>query len=116
MLGGFFSLLINILLIIYFALCVNKLVTGDENLRITTMATLDFEELGDVSYADTSVTFFAVIRKDGIGVKTPYLNGSAGFSQYVNVYWTQVITNYYIPNNNGLNRHIYQNISARNCT
>jgi len=116
MLGGFFSLLINILLIIYFALCVNKLVTGDENLRITTMATLDFEELGDVSYADTSVTFFAVIRKDGIGAKTPHLNGSAGFSQYVNVYWTQVITNYYIPNNNGLNRHIYQNISARNCT
>lgn len=46
MIGGFFSLLINILLIIYFALCVNKLVTGDENLRITTMATLDFEELG----------------------------------------------------------------------
>jgi hypothetical protein len=27
------------------------------------MATLDFEELGDVSYADTSVKFFAVIRK-----------------------------------------------------
>jgi hypothetical protein len=99
MLGGFFSLLINILLIIYFALCVNKLVTGEENLRITTIATLDLVEYGDVSFADTSLTLFAIIRKDGIGAATPYINGSAGFSQYVNVYWTQVIANYYIPKN-----------------
>ena len=116
MLGGFFSLLINILLIIYFAICVNKLVTGEENLRITTMATLDLVEYEDVSYADTSLTLFAIIRKDGHGSATPYINGSSGFSQYVNVYWTQVIANYYIPKNDGLNRFIYKNISARNCT
>ena len=41
LLGGFWSLIINILLIIYFALCVRKIVTGEENLRITTIATLD---------------------------------------------------------------------------
>ena len=34
----------------------------------------------------------------------------------MNVYWTQVIGNYYIPNNVGLNRFIYKNISAKNCT
>ena len=80
------------------------------------MATLNLEELGTVPYADTSVVFFAIIRKDGIGAGTPYINGSAGFSQYVNVYWTQVIANYYIPKNQGLNRFIYKNITARNCT
>ena len=41
LLGGFWSLIINILLIIYFALCVRKIETGEENLRITTIATLD---------------------------------------------------------------------------
>ena len=92
-------MLINILLIIYFSLCVNKLVTGDDNLRISTMSTLDLEELGDIPYADTSLVFFAIIRKDGIGAGTPYIDGSAGFSQYVNVYFTQVIANYYIPKN-----------------
>ena len=73
-------MLINILLIIYFALCVRKIVTGEENLRITTMATLDLVEYGDVSYADTSLVLFAIIRKDGIGEGTPYINGSDGFS------------------------------------
>ena len=80
LLGGFWSLLINILLIIYFALCINKIVTGEENLRISTIATLNLEELGDVPYADTSVVFFAIIRKDGIGSATPYINGSGNFS------------------------------------
>lgn len=63
------------------------------------MATLDLVEYGDVSYSDTNVVLFAIIRKDGIGEGTPYINGSDGFSQYVNVYWTQVIANYYIPSN-----------------
>jgi hypothetical protein len=63
------------------------------------MATLDLAEYEDVSYADTGLTLFAIIRKDGHGSATPYINGKGGFSQYVNVYWTQVIANYYIPKN-----------------
>jgi hypothetical protein len=98
MIGGFFSSLITILLIIYFALCVKKIVTGDENVKYSTLMTLDLEELGQVSYNDeTDLVMFAIIRKDGIGAATPYINGSGNFSQYVNVYFTQVIANYYIP-------------------
>jgi hypothetical protein len=36
--------------------------------------------MGPVQYQDTNVKFFAVIRKDGIGAKTPYINGSSNFS------------------------------------
>jgi hypothetical protein len=81
MIGGFFSSLISIILIVYFALCVKKLVTGDENVKYSTLMTFDLEEAGEVSYNDeTDLVLFAIIRKDGIGAETPYINGSANFS------------------------------------
>jgi hypothetical protein len=39
-------MLINIILIVYFALCVRKLVSGDDNLIYSTYATNDLLELG----------------------------------------------------------------------
>ena len=43
--------------------------------------TFDLEEAGEVSYNDeTDLVLFAIIRKDGIGAETPYINGSANFS------------------------------------
>ena len=115
MIGGFFSIIVYILLIIYFSLGVNKLATADSN-KISYIATNDLQEMGPIQYKDTGIKFFAIIRKDGIGANTPYINGSSNFSQYLNVYWTQVIGNYYIPNDLGLNRFVYRNISAKNCT
>jgi len=38
------------------------------------------EELGQVPYADTDVVFFAIIRNDQPGAKTPFIEGSANFS------------------------------------
>ena len=97
--GGFFSMLLFVMFFIYFALCVKTLIYGEDNLKFSGLGTLDLEELGPVSYSDTSVVFFAIIRNDLPGSKTPFVEGSANFSQYVNVYWTQVIANYYIPKN-----------------
>ena len=73
---------------IYFALCIKTLVLGDDNLRITLLGSSDLEELGAVPYSDSSVVFFAIIRNDQPGSPAPYVEGSANFSQYVNVYWT----------------------------
>jgi len=36
--------------------------------------------MGIVKYKDTNVKFFAVIRKDGIGADSPFINGSSNFS------------------------------------
>ena len=114
--GGFFSMLLFVMFFIYFVLCVKTLIYGEDNQKFSGLGTLDLEELGPVSYSDTSLVFFAIIRNDKPGAKTPFIDGSSNFSQYVNVYWTQVIANYYIPKNEGLNRFIYRNISAKNCT
>jgi sorbitol-specific phosphotransferase system component IIC len=35
MIGGLFSFLISILLLVYFGLCINKLITGEDNLKFT---------------------------------------------------------------------------------
>ena len=81
MIGGLFSFLISILLLVYFGLCINKLITGEDNLKFTQFQTLDLDELGDVSYKqDTDLVLYAIIRKDGFGAQTPYINGSGNFS------------------------------------
>ena len=109
-------MLLLVILGVYFALCIKTLIFGEDNLRLTVLNTHDLEEMGEVSYKDSSVVFFAIVRNDKPGAPTPFIEGSANFSQYVNVYWTQVIANYYIPKNPGLNRFIYRNVSAKNCT
>jgi hypothetical protein len=114
--GGSFSMILLIFMGIYFALCIKNLITGEDNFRLSLLDTNDLEELGSVPYSDTSIVFYAIIRNDQPGAPTPFLEGSSNFSQYVNVYWTQVIANYYIPSNQGLNRFTYKNISAKNCT
>lgn len=57
-------------------------------MRVSTLATNNLEELGEIEYKNTNVVFFAIVRKDGIGSSTPYIDGASNFSQYVNVYWT----------------------------
>jgi hypothetical protein len=73
---------------IYFALCIKTLILGEDNLRLTGLGSSDLTELGAVPYSDSNVLLFAIIRNDLPGAKTPYVEGSANFSQYVNVYWT----------------------------
>ena len=81
LLGGIFSFMVNIALIIYLAICIRKLITGDENVRLSFLASNDLEEIGDVSYRyDTDIILFAVIRDDGIGGKVPYLDSRSNFS------------------------------------
>ena len=109
-------MILLVFMAIYFGLCIKKSITGEDNLRLSGFQTNDLEEMGAVPYSDTNVVFFAIIRNDEPGAPTPFIEGSSNFSQYVNVYWTQVIANYYIPKNEGLNRFIYRNISAKNCT
>jgi len=50
------------------------LVTGDENVRLSYIATNNLEEMGPVNYQDTNVKFFAIIRKDSSSI-IPYING-----------------------------------------
>ena len=80
LIGGIFSLFINVALIIYFSICIGKLVTGDDNLRLSYVATNDLEEMGPVKYQDTNIKFFAIIRKESNSVNVPYINGSSNFS------------------------------------
>ena len=108
--------MVNCALVIYLAICIRKLITGDENIRISFLASSDLKEQGDVSYLnDTSIKIFAVIRNDGIAGQVPYLNNTSNFSQYLDVYWTQSTANYYIPSKAGLNRYTHRNIRAKNC-
>ena len=79
--------MISVALIFYFAICIGKLVSGEDNFRLSYIATNDLEEMGPVKYQDTNIKFFAIIRKDS-SIKIPYINGSSNFSQYVNIYWS----------------------------
>lgn len=92
-------MLLYFMFFVYFVLCVKTLIYGEDNWKFSGLGTLDLEDMGPVSYSDTNIVFFAIIRNDKPGAKTPFVEGSSNFSQYVNVYWTQVIANYYIPKN-----------------
>jgi hypothetical protein len=73
-------MLLLVFMAIYFGLCIKKLVTGEDNIRLSVLQINDLEQSGQVSYADTNVVFFAIIRNDKPGAPTPFINGSGNFS------------------------------------
>ena len=46
LIGGFFSMLLFVILGVYFALCIKTLIFGEDNLRLTVLNTNDLEEMG----------------------------------------------------------------------
>ena len=46
LIGGFFSMLLFVILGVYFALCIKTLIFGEDNLRLTVLNNNDLEEMG----------------------------------------------------------------------
>ena len=66
-LGGLFSIFIRIFLTVYFYLNVKKIIFSEGDKNVSTVGSLDLEQLGEIPFSETRLKLFHVLRQQRVG-------------------------------------------------